>query len=364
MHNSTDWKKIYNEHSPKLLGICRRYIQDVYTAEDIIQDCFIKAIQNKHQLRDEKLLFAWLKKIVINHALQYLRKNSKELFITVEPSEIPDTLSEMTDPVSEEKNRIFIYDFTREELLSSIDHLPSHHKSVFNLYCIENYSHSEISKVLGISVNTSKSHLLRAKKFIQNDLLRKVSPATPKNKNKITQLLILLGFGGLLWAQTFRSKFSDFNISPSKSFEFPENNSENHIHFASGFNPAWKKKIIITSTLLLIAVGFIFIAHPVNIPSVNTPASGQNTAKENQVKKDQFQNIETDQNSKDNSAENFNKDISQPDIPETQPVTSEKSTIRKQKTGKLMLKDSADTISKKVIIVKKIIQRDTIFVEK
>ncbi|WP_294203271.1 sigma-70 family RNA polymerase sigma factor, partial [uncultured Chryseobacterium sp.] len=159
--NTLNWQKIYLDYSPKLLGICRRYISDIYTAEDIVQDSFITAIQKNDQLNDEKALFAWLKKIVVNNALQHIRKHSKDTFVTTEPSEIPDTYSEMDHSFHEEKN-IFIYDFTHEELLSSIDSLPPHHKSVFNLYFIENHSHAEISGLLGITVNTSKSHLLRA----------------------------------------------------------------------------------------------------------------------------------------------------------------------------------------------------------
>ncbi len=213
-----NWQNIYSNYSPKLLGICRRYIQDIYTAEDIVQDSFITAMQKDHQLNDDKALFAWLKKIVVNDALQHIRKQSKDTFVTTEPSEIPDTYSEMDHPLSEEKN-IFIYDFTSEELLSSIDSLPPHHKSVFNLYFIENFSHAEIAGSLGITVNTSKSHLLRAKKSIQNYLLNHiVSANTPKKK--MAQLLVIFGLGGLLWAQAFRSKFSDFSVSPSRALRF------------------------------------------------------------------------------------------------------------------------------------------------
>ena len=89
-----NWQKIYLDHSPKLLGICRRYISDLQNAEDIVQDSFITAIQKNHQLKDEQAVFGWLKKIVVNNALQFIRRTSKDTFITTEPSEIPDTLTE------------------------------------------------------------------------------------------------------------------------------------------------------------------------------------------------------------------------------------------------------------------------------
>jgi DNA-directed RNA polymerase specialized sigma24 family protein len=98
---------------------------------------------------------------------------------------------------SQEEKNIFIYDFSNEELLSSIDSLPPHHRSVFNLYFIENHSHAEIAGLLGITINTSKSHLLRAKKSIQTYLLNHIiNPNTPKNKT--AQLLVIFGLGGLL----------------------------------------------------------------------------------------------------------------------------------------------------------------------
>ncbi|RTZ46006.1 RNA polymerase sigma factor [Chryseobacterium arthrosphaerae] len=79
MTKTHDWQKS-TVHTPKTPGICRRYIQDIHTAEDVLQDSFMAGIQNIHQLKDEQMLFAWLKKIVVNNALQYLRKAAKKLF--------------------------------------------------------------------------------------------------------------------------------------------------------------------------------------------------------------------------------------------------------------------------------------------
>lgn len=261
MTKTYNWQNIYSAYSPKLLGICRRYIQDIHTAEDIIQDSFITAIQKNHQLKDENAIFAWLKKIVVNNALQHLRSSNAHTFITTEPSEIPDTPSAMEHHLLEEKNA-FIYDFTHQELLSSIDSLPPHHKSVFNLYFIENYSHAEISDVLEITVNTSKSHLLRAKKSIQNYLLNHVvNQNTPKKKT--AQVLIFLGFGSLLWAQTFKAKFSDFSISPSRLFEIPESTGLQNNGYAPSFkthsSQEFLRKVIIVGVgLFAVITGSIF----------------------------------------------------------------------------------------------------------
>lgn len=363
-----DWNKIYSGLSPKLLGICRRYIQDIYTAEDIVQDSFITAIQKNHQLNDEKALFAWLKKIVVNNALQHIRKHSKDTFISTEPSEIPDTYTEMDHPNWEEKN-IFIYDFTNEELLSSIDNLPPHHKSVFNLYFIENHSHAEISGLLGITVNTSKSHLLRAKKSVQNYLLNNfVSQNTPKNK--IAQLLVIFGLGGLLWAQTFQSKFAEFKIFPSKKLQIPSEIKPGS-NLVLSTNRSLKNKIVIGVTFLIVVIISIFLVNHQNNLSVknsSNSSSDQMTAenlteiqKPNEIGKKAGEiNLKSDENM--NSE--VTTDIYKKKSLEAQQNDNHKSIDTKKNRKKIMVKDSLNETSQKVIVVKKIIKRDTIFVER
>jgi len=360
-----NWQKIYLDHSPKLLGICRRYITDLQNAEDIVQDSFMTAIQKNHQLKDEKAIFGWLKKIVINNALQFIRKTSKDTFITTEPSKIPDTLTEMTTSVTDEKKHILAYDFTREELLKSIDSLPSHHKSVFNLYYIENYSHAEISSLLEIPVNTSKSHLMRAKKSIQSYLITHfVNNETPKNKT--AQLLVFLGFGGLVWAQNFQSKFLDFTISPSKNFEIPSDINSNTISFSSTQN-FWKEKAIIGTTFFIIIVGSILFFSPKNSLSKTFNSNITNfKAVENVVTIDQSKTNISKELSSNKGLENV-KPVQNSDVEINKDLKQENHFIKTKNlvySKPITKKDSAETVSHKVIVVKKIIQRDTIFIER
>lgn len=359
----TDWQKIYLENSPILLGICRRYIPDVYTAEDIVQDSFITAIQKNHQLKDEKTLLAWLKKIVVNNALQYLRKSSKEVFLT---SEISENSPEMTaSSVTDDTNHILAYHFTREELLQSIDSLPPHHKSVFNLYYIENYSHAEISNVLKIPVNTSKSHLMRAKKSVQNYLTAYFINSETQ-KNKTAQLLIFLGFGGLLWAQTFKSKFSDFAVSPSKSFEIPSDIPLNTISFSS--NNLWKQKIVTGSTIFIIIVGSLLLFNPKNslIRALQSNSSASTSEEKpfttHEIKTDQASKTDPEEALKHNSiSQESNSEPGKNAETDHSPAFKTKNSVS-SKT--IIKKDSAEPASHKVIVVKKIIQRDTIYIER
>jgi len=356
--NTQNWQKIYLDYSPKLLGICRRYVADLQTAEDLLQDSFILAMQKSHQLKDEKALFGWLKTIVVNNALQYLRSSSKEIFVSTEISEIPEQLTEMNNS-STEKSHILAYDFTREELLKSIDSLPLHHRSVFNLYFIENNSHQEISKLLGINVNTSKSHLLRAKKSVQNYLLNNfVNKNTPKNNKKITQLLVFLGFGGLMWAQTFQSKFADFKITPSKKLSIPDDASLNTISF-SGSGKNLQKKLIITLTLLITMIISI-IAFDEN------KAFKQSILQtESSIKNDVNNNFSSEPKTEiikktDVQNEGLTKISSNREI-ENQETVSKVIPTRERKSHS---RDSSEITPKKVIVIKKVIQRDTIFIER
>ncbi len=362
---TTDWQKIYLDHSPKLLGICRRYITDIQTAEDILQDSFIMAIQKNHQLKDEHAVFAWLKKIVVNNALQFIRKTSKDTFIAIEPSEIPDPFTEMTTSAIDETKNILAYNFTREELLKSIDNLPSHHKSVFNLYYIENYSHAEISSLMKIPVNTSKSHLMRAKKFVQNYLLTHfVTPETQKNKT--AQLLIFIGFGGLLWAQTFQSTFSDFSISPSKNFEIPSEIPINNLTFSSG--NSWKQKVVIGCTFFIIVIGsiFFFKTNSSLVKTFNSDISDLEPKKQelsmNEIKVDHDHEIQPKESLEKVQVSQKSNSETKKDL-ESQPLSSIKAkNLISSKT--IIKKDSSENVSHKVIVVKKIIQRDTIYIER
>lgn len=355
----TDWNTIYVDLSPKLLGICRRYIADLQTAEDLLQDSFILAMQKSHQLKDEKALFGWLKTIVVNNALQYLRSSSKETFVSTEISEIPELLIEMNNSDTE-KNHVLTYDFTREELLKSIDSLPLHHRSVFNLYFIDNNSHQEIAKLLGINVNTSKSHLLRAKKSVQKYLLNNfVNQNTPKKNNKITQLFIFLGLGGLMWAQTFQSKFADFKITPSSNFSIPDDISFNTVSF-SGSTKNFQKKLIITATLLITLIISI-VAFEEN-KAIKQPISKNESSSKNEIKNGLNNNSSKAEANKITNVKN--EEFTKINLKQE---TENQKTVAKailSKETKLHSKDSAIIAPKKVIVVKKVIQRDTIFIER
>ena len=214
----TNWHETYSTLSPKLLGVCRRYIKDIATAEDIVQDAFVVAIQKEQELKNKDALNGWLHKIVVNRAINYLKNEQKINFTSTTNFEFVDETTEMNTITLNHKSAILTSDFSHDDLLEAIDSLSENHKSVFNLYIIDGFSHFEISKLLNVSVGTSKSSLSRARKNIQEFLFEKLSlQPKEKKKKRIITFLLFLGFGNQLFASYFKKAFYGFEISPKNA---------------------------------------------------------------------------------------------------------------------------------------------------
>ena len=150
---------LYQKYSPILFGICLRYVKDIAEAEDILIQGFMKIFQKIDQYKGEGSFEGWMRRIVVNQSLTYLRKN-KSMHLKVEMEHV------------ENKAEASTYDVTldTEDLLKMVQQLPIGYRTVFNLYAIEGFSHKEIAQKLNISDNTSKSQLSRARKLLQSYL--------------------------------------------------------------------------------------------------------------------------------------------------------------------------------------------------
>ena len=160
---------LYEKYSALLLGVCIRYTKNRMEAEDILHDAFIKILINIKffELKNQGSLYSWLKRITVNTALNYLRDNLKHTFNQdIDDFNISNQISD-----SEEKNSY--PDIEPKEILKRINEMPNGYKVVFNMYVIEKYSHQEIADLLGISINTSKTQLFKAKKHLQEKLTQK-----------------------------------------------------------------------------------------------------------------------------------------------------------------------------------------------
>lgn len=152
-------KELYDRFSSFMFSVCNRYARNYTDAEDVFQEGFLKVFTNINQLRNEAALVWWMKKIFINEALMFYKKQPDLYRI--------DTVSIEGEPMIENENETIFSRMSIEELTGLIQELPNRMRLVFNMFVIEGFSHQEISGILSISVGTSKSHLHDARKLLR-----------------------------------------------------------------------------------------------------------------------------------------------------------------------------------------------------
>lgn len=162
--NAKAQRLLFERYSAKMLGVAIRYIKDKERAEDVLQDAFIKVFKNLKKFKHDGSLEGWIRRIVVNTALDQLRKNKKRQGNI----ELDDSFVEITSNSFTEER------LQAESLLKIVQELPDGYRTVFNLFAIEGYSHKEIAKKLNISENTSKSQYSRAKSVLR-EILNKLN---------------------------------------------------------------------------------------------------------------------------------------------------------------------------------------------
>lgn len=139
------------------MGVCLRYAGRSEEAQDMMQNGFIRVFDKLDTFRGSGSLEGWVRKIMVNESLTYLRKNkAMQMNIDIEDAKymVPGN-----SHVGESMNE--------KDLLKMIQQLPAGFRTVFNMYAIEGYSHKEIAEQLGITEGTSKSQYSRAKTHLQ-----------------------------------------------------------------------------------------------------------------------------------------------------------------------------------------------------
>lgn len=160
--DSRSQRRLYDLYSPRMFGICLRYGQDDDDAADILQDAFIKVFVKIHEFRHEGSFEGWIRRIVVNTAINHCIKNKKHMYHY--------DLDEVEGMVEDESVN---YDPLQvNDLLTLVRHLPTGYRTVFNLYEIEGYAHKEIAEMMGISINTSKTQLMHGRRLLQKRLLQ------------------------------------------------------------------------------------------------------------------------------------------------------------------------------------------------
>lgn len=149
-------KALYDRYSPVMYGVCLRYMKNEADAEDMLVEGLFKAMDKIDQFNEEGSFEGWIRRIVVNECLMALRKNHALKF------------AEEIQPNFDLQEELTVEDtLIAEDLLKLLEHLPPGYRTVFNLYVLEGYKHREIAEELGISINTSKSQLILARKRLE-----------------------------------------------------------------------------------------------------------------------------------------------------------------------------------------------------
>ena len=152
--------EVYQIYSGKLFALCLKYSKNHQEAQDNLQDSFLTIFNKIGQFNHKGSFEGWMKRIIINTALQKYRQ---QMLLSVITNDIPE---DTTVEVNEDAISI---DF----LLDLIQNLPVRYRMVFNLYVLDGYSHKEISSELNITVGTSKSNLSRARLILKENIEKK-----------------------------------------------------------------------------------------------------------------------------------------------------------------------------------------------
>lgn len=153
-------EQLYRLYSVKLFSVCLKYSSGYAQAEDNLQDAFLTILEKIDQYENKGSFEGWMKRIVINTALQHYRKQGVFQLVNEELLETPE--------VTIDANEIAL-----EFLLKIVQALPDRYRMVFNLYALDGFSHKEIAEMLDITEGTSKSNLSRARAILKEKVEKK-----------------------------------------------------------------------------------------------------------------------------------------------------------------------------------------------
>ena len=158
--NRVAQQQFFDRFKGKMFALCLRYAHNREDAEDILQDGFVRVFRDLHQFSSTGPLEGWVRKVFVNTALQHLQKRKKQ------PEVVELSDYDLADePDTPEHNEL-----PAQQMIQILQQLPTGFRTVFNLYVLEGYTHPEIASILGISVGTSKSQLMRAKAYFKKQL--------------------------------------------------------------------------------------------------------------------------------------------------------------------------------------------------
>lgn len=151
----------------KMMAVCLRYIHDRDSAQEVLQEGFIKVFDNIKGYDSKGSFEGWVRRIMANCAIDFIRKVRKDTLLTDDDRDFRQATTD------EEEDDWEMTTIKAEVAMEAIQQLSPAYRTVFNLYVIEEYTHREIAELLGISEGTSKSNLSKAKMNLQLYLNKK-----------------------------------------------------------------------------------------------------------------------------------------------------------------------------------------------
>ncbi len=161
-------RAVYDRYSALMGAVARRYCRRDADADDVVVSAFYRVFSKIDSFSEAGSFEGWIRRIVVNEALMLLRKKHA-LKRASELTEVNPAHYAMPPRAAER--------LAERDILDLLDAMPVGYRTVFNLYVIEGYKHREIADLLGISINTSKSQLILAKKRLREQLERLGYPA-------------------------------------------------------------------------------------------------------------------------------------------------------------------------------------------
>lgn len=156
--------QLYGQFSKAMFHICVRMTGNSSLAEDILQDAFILAFKNLHQLKEAKQFGGWLKRIVVNECIRHSKQNWQW-----------QDWEEQHDQIIDQQEEEWWKMVNIEMVYQQIKALPEGCRQIFNLYVFEDYAHKEIATMLAISESTSKSQYHRAKQILKEKISKQIA---------------------------------------------------------------------------------------------------------------------------------------------------------------------------------------------
>jgi RNA polymerase sigma factor (sigma-70 family) len=156
--------RLYKLYSKAMYNIGYRITGNEEDAEDVLQEAFVNAFKNLESYRGDATFGSWLKRIVVNKAINLIKKRKENIIAQEDEFDIP----------AEEAETDYMPELSVESVKRCIEILPTGYRSVLSLYLLEGYDHEEIAGIMGITQSTSKSQLNRAKSKLKELLTKKI----------------------------------------------------------------------------------------------------------------------------------------------------------------------------------------------